>query len=62
MMVKNAPSRCPFCGDWTDVVRHIMGNMFEMICQSPECERTAVILADDFERIRIPSAELKGFE
>ncbi len=55
-MVKRGtpPDRCPFCGDWTDAVRHIMANAYEMACLSPECERTAVIMVDDFERLPSP--------
>lgn len=47
------PTHCPLCGVATEVVRHIGFNAYEMACAA--CDRTAVVLVDDYERIREPA-------
>ena len=48
---KEPPIFCPFCSSTRIVVRHVMGNMFEIMCQSDECERSAVVMADDHVKL-----------
>lgn len=46
MTTQHGPWYCPFCGIPTRTVRILVGHQYEMDCQ--ECERTAIILADDY--------------
>lgn len=40
---------CPLCGVATDVVRQIMGNMYELACQA--CDSEHVVFLDDHQAL-----------
>lgn len=43
----DAPSHCPFCGQpLGDMIRHIMGAMFEFTCENSDCSKTAIVMND----------------
>lgn len=44
------PKHCPMCGVRVEVVRHIIANMFEMMCEA--CSVPCVVHVNDFEKIR----------
>lgn len=43
------PEYCPGCGSRVEVVRHIVSNMFELMCEA--CGEPCIVMVNDFIKI-----------
>lgn len=50
------PRFCPMCGRYCDVVRHVMANIFEMLCES--CDKPSVVHVND--QVKLPTIREVG--
>lgn len=47
------PEFCPLCGAAVTVVRHLMNNMFEIMCEADGCGKPAIVFVND--SVKMPS-------